>query len=116
MSNHLVAVLCCWLVSLCGLAMFVRAKGTLGKVAGHFAVVVAMLSLSAMALDHEHSAKGRESFYVAEVGKPVYHAPGCPIAKRDVVFRSEDEAWWAGKTIPCTFCLLHQAEEHPAGE
>jgi len=44
-------------------------------------------------------------FFVGKVGDPVYHIAGCPLPGiRDVIFRSQAEAAWAGKK-PCTFCL-----------
>lgn len=112
MSNHLLAVLACWLVALCGLAMFVRATSWRGQCAGHAAVVVAMLSLSAMALDHDHADPVAYEPLLGAVGDPVYHRAGCPLATRGILFRSRDEAEWINK-IPCTFCLAEHAQHDP---
>lgn len=111
MSNHLFAVGTCWLVAGCGLAMFLRATTAKGKAAGYVPVIVAMLLLSAMALDRgpEHA----DGPYFSSVGGDTYHAAGCPLMRqRDVIFRCSDEAVWAGKRA-CTYCLLQQASYYP---
>lgn len=116
MTTHVVSVIACWMIGLVGLVMLVRASTWRGKASAHGAVVLAMLLLSAMALDHKHGGTVEYAPLIGRVKDSEYHAAGCPdlpLEEAEVHWRSHDEAQWAGKK-PHVCALLNQAKNHVA--
>lgn len=117
MIDHVLAVGACWLVALCGLAMFVRAKGFRGKVAGHTAVITALASLSAMALDHKHPESqavihSAGDFVSPATDRLVHADQDCKRLKQLMHFTSiQQAALWNRK--PCPECSTDHAEDSP---
>lgn len=118
MTEALPSVLTAWLTAVAGFAMFARARSVRGWAAGHIAYAAALIGMSYMAIAAEPQAEvAAEEFapLVAAVGEATYHAAGCPLARREVLYRTRDEAEWAGK-VPCTFCLIQYAQHRPDGK
>lgn len=120
MTDTLPSVLTAWLTAVAGFAMFARARSVRGWAAGHVAYAVALVGMSYLAVTAEpirqaEATAGEFAPLIAAVGEPTYHATGCPLAKREAVYRSRAEAEWAGK-VPCTFCLIQYAQHRPDGE
>lgn len=110
-TTDIIAVLACWLIAVCGVAMLVRATSWLGLASANCAVAMPLLLLSAMVLSNERPK--RDGPFYGEIDKGTYHAAGCPDMRHpDVVFRSSDEATWCHRKA-CTRCLLHYAAYYP---
>lgn len=122
MTDQLPAVLAAWVVAAAGLALFANATTRRGFIAGHATYIASLLLLSSMALWHDrvhhhqfgtvHAAEIGFAPFLGAPGDPAYHRAGCPLAKREILFRSRDEAEWL-KKVPCTTCLSEYAYHKP---
>lgn len=114
LSFEQIEILLCWSIAAGGLGMLLKATTWRGKLTAHAAVVVSLVSLSAIALDRPQWPPPYSAL-IGRIGDAEYHAAGCvdlPLEEADVRFRSHDEAQWAGKKPHA--CLLDQSPEEVA--